>query len=108
MLRCPLRFLLKSVQDNNQVGKRGHIDDAERAGSIPNPDFADAPANRRHRFPVIRFETALNTIKLVAGTPPRGRRKRLETSEGITGEFYQFQRAFLYQNRYKVKAKSSR
>ena len=67
------------------------IDDSECARAIANPDFANAPAYRLHWPPVVRLKTALDTVKLVAGGPPRGDGKLPKPSKGVTREFYRFQ-----------------
>jgi hypothetical protein len=93
-----LRFLLEGVQDHDAVRKPCQIDDPERARAIANPDFANAPAYRLHWPPVIRLKTALDAVKLVASGPPRADGKLPKPSKGVTGEFYRFQRRFLYRN----------
>jgi len=96
MLCCSLRFLLERVQDDNPISKRRQVDNAERACTVANPDFANAATDCLHRPPVVRFKTALNSIKLVPGDPPRAHWKITEPSKRVAGEFYRFQPRFSY------------
>src|SRR5437667_7233931 len=55
VLRRLPRALLEGVQHIHGFGKRRHVEDAVFQARM-NPDLADARADRRHRFPVVRIE----------------------------------------------------
>src|SRR6187431_1439980 len=51
--------LLEGVQHIHGFGKRGDVEDAMLEARM-NADLADAGADRRHRFPVVRIEPLLH------------------------------------------------
>ena len=62
-----LGLLLEGVQHDNPVRQGGEIDHPERARALPDADFPDTRAHRRHRLPVVRLQPALHPVQLVAG-----------------------------------------
>jgi hypothetical protein len=47
-----------------------------------NPNFSNAPADNRNRFPVVWIKPLLNSTQLKSGKPARVRRKSPELVEG--------------------------
>src|SRR6266852_1025528 len=64
------RALLEGVQHIHGFGKRGDVEHAVFQARM-NPDLADAGADRRHRFPVVRIETLLHPPEFEARIPSR-------------------------------------
>jgi hypothetical protein len=62
---------LKGVQDINGLDESGDVDDAKCARGFSHSDFSNSLTNARHRFPIVRTETALNTIELKSGIAAR-------------------------------------
>ena len=70
VLRRLPRPLLEGVQDIHGFGKGGYVEDAVFQARV-NADLADAGADRRHRFPVVRIEALLHAPELETRVPPR-------------------------------------
>jgi hypothetical protein len=77
------RALLEGVQHIHGFGKRRDVEDAVFEARL-NADLADAGADRRHRFPVVRIEPLLHTSELEARIPPRIGGEGAQGSEGAT------------------------
>jgi hypothetical protein len=59
-------LFLERMRHVNAILHRRNIDDPKSAAFIVHPDFPNTGADRRHRLPIVRGKTALNSLQLIS------------------------------------------
>src|SRR4051812_43345505 len=69
-----LRLLLERVEDVDRLCARRHVEHPVRALDV-DPDLTNARSDGRHRLPVVRVQSVLDTPELEPGQPACQRRE---------------------------------
>ena len=83
-------LLLEAMQHIDDIDPLRHINDAERAGGVPYPNLFHTLANARHRLPVVRLQTVLHLVELMACLAPGRQGKGTQVVEGAAAEIDRF------------------
>ena len=77
------RLFPEAMEDVDAFRSSCKIDRPVRTGQITHTNLAYTCSDRRHRFPVVRIEPALDPEQLMAHVIHGGRRERLEVCLGV-------------------------
>ncbi|CAB3787150.1 hypothetical protein LMG28138_02375 [Pararobbsia alpina] len=72
------------MQDVDSISQLGDIDDAKSTSRIIDSNFPYASSDSWHRLPVVRFESILNLIQLMARLSASCKRKHAKIVKGST------------------------